>query len=196
MKALLVISEDGFAKRVPLADFPVQHRDTQGVALSSTPVAAALVVDGVDGDVVIATALGKIERVALGSIPMRRRRRTTETGKFAKGVRIITLAKGDRVATASLSPLNVPPTLSQTPPEGTGDPIGHGGATDLQKGVQAALSMGHQPMVPRAVWAETDVHKASTYSCAHCGWSYEHPDQVYACIDSHVEEVAETRRAA
>ena len=38
--------------------------------------------------------------------------------------------------------------------------------------------------VPREEWAETDVHKASSYACGKCGKRFEHPDEVYAHIDA------------
>ena len=41
----------------------------------------------------------------------------------------------------------------------------------------------------REEWAKTDVHKASTYSCAKCGATFDHPDEVYKHLDTmHAEE--------
>jgi hypothetical protein len=44
--------------------------------------------------------------------------------------------------------------------------------------------------VARDEWAKTAIHRASSYSCAHRGQRYEHPEDVYACIDGHVARVA------
>jgi DNA gyrase/topoisomerase IV subunit A len=103
--ALLVITEDGYGKRVPITDIRRTHRGARGVHLSSVPVAAALMVRGHE-HIVIATATGKLERVAVEEAPIRRRR-VLPGGTLAKGARLVRLAKGDRVTTAALTPPQV-----------------------------------------------------------------------------------------
>lgn len=46
-------------------------------------------------------------------------------------------------------------------------------------------------MVPREKWAETDVHKSSTYACGFCGKRFADPDAVYDHLDAeHADEQA------
>jgi hypothetical protein len=82
---------------------PADRRAVKGVKISTVPVAAAIWIDGGDGDVVIATTRGKIERVAISSIPVRRRR-VTSAGRVARGVCVVRLSEGDRVASAEVAP--------------------------------------------------------------------------------------------
>jgi DNA gyrase/topoisomerase IV subunit A len=63
MKFLLVVTEDGYGKRIPVDEIVrTKGRDTVGVKVSNHPIPAALVVDRLDSDVVIATKAAKIER--------------------------------------------------------------------------------------------------------------------------------------
>lgn len=41
-----------------------------------------------------------------------------------------------------------------------------------------------QPVVSREEWAQTDVHKASKYSCGRCGKRFASPHDVYAHLDA------------
>lgn len=82
MTDVLVITEDGYGKRIALADIPPRRRRGGPVVrLLSVPVAAAVTVDRAD-DVVIATAAGKVERIAVKDIstpaPTREVRATLE----------------------------------------------------------------------------------------------------------------------
>lgn len=81
---LLIVTEDGFGKRVAVDEVRRTSRGAKGVNLSSAPVAAVLVVDRDDGDVVIATAAGRVERVAVRSFPVRRRS-NPKTGHISRG---------------------------------------------------------------------------------------------------------------
>lgn len=38
-------------------------------------------------------------------------------------------------------------------------------------------------MVPAEEWAQTDVHRASSYSCAKCGQEFDSPEAVYDHLD-------------
>jgi tRNA A37 threonylcarbamoyladenosine synthetase subunit TsaC/SUA5/YrdC len=73
MRFPLVVTEDGYGKRIPVDEIVrTKGRDTVGVKVSNHPIPAALVVDRLDSDVVIATKAAKIERLSLASIPQRR----------------------------------------------------------------------------------------------------------------------------
>jgi hypothetical protein len=62
---LLVITVDGYGKRVALDDIPLRRRTAKGVKLSTAPVAAAMLV-GERDSLLIASARGKIVRVGAG----------------------------------------------------------------------------------------------------------------------------------
>jgi DNA gyrase subunit A len=99
---LLVVTEGGYGKRVPVADISVHKRGGQGVRVSSEPVAEALLV-GERDTLVIATARGKIVRLAACDVPIRRRRQSYGS----PGVPIVRLEDGDRVTAVA---------IDQTPP--------------------------------------------------------------------------------
>lgn len=42
---------------------------------------------------------------------------------------------------------------------------------------------GDEPAVPEDEWAQTEVHKHSTYSCAKCGEQFDSPHQFYKHLD-------------
>ena len=48
-------------------------------------------------------------------------------------------------------------------------------------------------MTPEAEWAETDVHRASTYFCGKCGNKFETPHALYAHLDSEHPQKRESR---
>lgn len=114
---LLVVTEDGYGKRIPMGDIPRQrNRGARGVKVSSAPLAAAFVLSpGLDG-LVIATAKGKVERIAVSDVPIRRRK-AVKNGKFSKGVSVIGLDPGDVVAGVVQTPsaAQADPTLTSTP---------------------------------------------------------------------------------
>jgi len=94
---MLTVSERGFGKRTPLAEYRVTSRGGKGVInLKSTdrngPVVAALQV-GEDSDVMIITGHGKVIRVHSGEI--------REAGRSTQGVRLLRLDEGDRIAAAA-----------------------------------------------------------------------------------------------
>jgi DNA gyrase/topoisomerase IV subunit A len=100
MSHLLVVTVDGYGKRVPLADIPRRRRKTKGVKVSTAPVAAALMLDG-PASIVIATSCGKITRIAADDIPVRRRT-VGKGGRMAKGARIVRVEGGDRVTAVGI----------------------------------------------------------------------------------------------
>ena len=199
-RSLLVVTVDGYAKRVPLDDIPVRRRNTKGVVLSSVPIAAVLKVDGSE-TLLIATKRGKIERVAVSEIP-ERRRRVQSGGRVAKGAAVLSLAEGDRVVSAALAS-DDPAAVAQCLPDALGEVDWPWGTSGLNPGERIvdtavllpphpleAISPGGRMAVSRDEWAKTEIHKASSYSCAHRGQQYEHPEDVCACIDGHLALVA------
>jgi len=94
---MLTISEKGYGKRTPLAEYRVTSRGGKGVInLKSTdrngPVVAAVQVHE-DSDVMIITHQGKVIRVHAGEI--------REAGRSTQGVRLLRLEESDRIAAAA-----------------------------------------------------------------------------------------------
>ena len=94
---MLTVSEKGYGKRTPLAEYRITSRGGKGVInLKSTdrngPVVAALQV-GEDSDVMIITEFGKIIRVHANEI--------REAGRSTQGVRLLRLDEGDKIAAAA-----------------------------------------------------------------------------------------------
>jgi DNA gyrase subunit A len=94
---MLTVSEKGYGKRTPLAEYRVTSRGGKGVInLKSTDrngsVVAALQV-GEESDVMIITGQGKVIRVHSGEI--------REAGRSTQGVRLLRLDEGDRIAAAA-----------------------------------------------------------------------------------------------
>ncbi|MDE3170795.1 MAG: DNA gyrase subunit A [Acidobacteriota bacterium] len=94
---MLTVSEKGYGKRTPLAEYRVTSRGGKGVInLKSTdrngPVVAALQVRE-DSDVMIITGHGKVIRVHSAEI--------REAGRSTQGVRLLRLDEGDRIAAAA-----------------------------------------------------------------------------------------------
>jgi DNA gyrase subunit A len=90
--AVLTVSEDGFGKRTPVDEFPLQKRGGLGTLASSggatSPIVCALEVLDAD-EVMIVTAGGAVVRAAADAVPVQ--------GRRTQGKRMATLAKGDRV---------------------------------------------------------------------------------------------------
>src|SRR6195256_773643 len=94
---MLTVSEKGFGKRTPLAEYRITSRGGKGVInLKSTdrngPVVAALQVTE-ESDVMIITEYGKVIRVHANEI--------REAGRSTQGVRLLRLEDGDRIAAAA-----------------------------------------------------------------------------------------------
>ncbi len=94
---MLTVSEKGYGKRTPLAEYRVTSRGGKGVInLKSTDrngsVVAALQVRE-DSDVMIITGHGKVIRVHSAEI--------REAGRSTQGVRLLRLEEGDRIAAAA-----------------------------------------------------------------------------------------------
>ena len=101
MRFLLVVTDDGYGKRIPLATIRRMGRGTTGVAVSSVPVAFSAVVAEL-GELVLASACGKIERISVAEIPVRTRKSQRGRGQ-SKGARLIALDDADRVTAGALT---------------------------------------------------------------------------------------------
>ena len=90
---LLIVTEKGFGKRTPIAEFPKQNRGGKGVLgikvgpKTGEVVAIKKVKD--DDEVMITTRQGKIIRIAAGDVRV--------VSRYALGVKVIDLDPGDRV---------------------------------------------------------------------------------------------------
>lgn len=94
---LVIITENGFGKRIKLDEFNVKGRRGQGVigmTISEKigPVAAALIVEAQD-QIMISTSQGVVVRISVKGISLRHR--------SAGGVKVINVAEGDKVIRAS-----------------------------------------------------------------------------------------------
>ena len=94
---LLVLTETGFGKRVPVGAFSRKHRGTQGVRLiplegrKTGPVVAVRQVSEADEEVILISAEGQVVRTKLESI-------ATRNDGSSQGVRVMSLREGDKVA--------------------------------------------------------------------------------------------------
>jgi DNA gyrase subunit A len=94
---MLTVSEKGYGKRTPLAEYRVTSRGGKGVINLKTTerngaVIAALQVEE-ESDVMVITGQGKVIRVHANEI--------REAGRSTQGVRLLKLEAGDRVAAAA-----------------------------------------------------------------------------------------------
>ena len=112
---MLTVSEKGYGKRTPLAEYRITSRGGKGVInLKSTdrngPVVAALQVTE-ESDVMIITDQGKVIRVHSNEI--------REAGRSTQGVRLLRLEEGDRIAAAAaiLEEEEAAGVAAVTPPE-------------------------------------------------------------------------------
>jgi Type IIA topoisomerase (DNA gyrase/topo II, topoisomerase IV), A subunit len=92
---LLVLTETGYGKRVPIEEFRVKHRGGQGVRLISLEgrktgvVAAVQQVTELDEELVLISAHGQVVRTELDSV--------NRYSPNARGVIVMRLNEGDRV---------------------------------------------------------------------------------------------------
>ena len=94
---MLTVSEKGFGKRTPLAEYRITSRGGKGVINLKTtdrngPVVAALQVSE-ESDVMIITEFGKVIRVHANEI--------REAGRSTQGVRLLRLEDDDKIAAAA-----------------------------------------------------------------------------------------------
>jgi len=121
---LLVLTETGYGKRVPLTEFRRKHRGGQGVRLIALEgrktgvVAAVQQVTELDEELVLISAHGQVVRTELGSI--------NRYSSGARGVIVMRLNEGDRVVGISA----FRPGLAEGRGNGDNDDPGAGGAGD------------------------------------------------------------------
>ncbi|MEW6277287.1 MAG: DNA gyrase subunit A [Candidatus Eremiobacterota bacterium] len=97
---LLVVTRQGFGKRTPLEEYPLQNRGGKGVrtvniTAKTGPIAGARVVNH-DDELMLSTSQGILIKVNIGEI--------RPTGRVAQGVIIIRLDEGDEVAAMARIP--------------------------------------------------------------------------------------------
>ena len=97
---ILSISENGYGKRTPMADYRLTARGGKGIINMKTTPRVGKVVDVLavreDSDVMIITREGKIIRLESGEI--------RQAGRSTQGVRLVRMEEGDQVAAASMLP--------------------------------------------------------------------------------------------
>ena len=109
---LLIVTEHGFGKRVPLDEIPKRNRHSQGVwcidrrRLTSTGriVSARCVLP--DDEIVLVTAMGMAVRLRVNDIPVQ--------GRYSRGVHVVTLADGDRVVAVVRLPQTAKESMGRT----------------------------------------------------------------------------------
>ena len=92
---VLVISENGFGKQTPAAEYPIKGRGglgvkTVNVTAKNGPLVGLITVDG-DEDIMLVTDHGVIIRFGIETV--------SQTGRSAVGVHLIKMDKGTKVAT-------------------------------------------------------------------------------------------------
>ncbi len=97
---VLIVSENGIGKVTPVSNFRLTARGTKGVIAAkvekSGAVAGGVVVGG-EEDVLLLSQRGVVVRFSAAKVP--------ESGRSAKGARLMRLDEGDRVASVDLVPV-------------------------------------------------------------------------------------------
>lgn len=199
---LLIVTTDGYGKRLPLESITLTRRGIHGAKVSSVPIAAAFEAEE-DGEIVLSTSSRKVVRIPLATVAVRRRK-ALEGGRLTKGVRLVKLPKGETITAASLVQAADPSDDAQNGVQGVPNGLrGHnGGPADpwpLQGLSRASIIFnfhplknldeivpGGMPRIPRSEWSATPIHEESVYHCLHCRRQHPDPHAVYGCIDSHV----------
>ena len=122
---LLVLTETGYGKRVPLSEFRRMHRPTQGVRLISLEgaktgdVAAVQLVTESDEELLLISAEGQVVRTDVMAI--------NRYGSQARGVIVMRLNEGDAVAGIAVFRAGLAEQRSMgdnDAPDGEGSPVG------------------------------------------------------------------------
>lgn len=96
---LFVITEKGYGKRTPIAEYPEHHRGGQGVytivMTQKKGLLVAMQVVSADDEVMIISEEGVIVRTAVSGI--------SELGRSTQGVKVMNIAEGDKVATVAVA---------------------------------------------------------------------------------------------
>ena len=122
---LLVLTETGYGKRVPLTEFRRKHRGGQGVQLialegaKTGSVAAVELVTESDEELLLISAAGQVVRTDVMAI--------NRYGSGARGVIVMRLNEGDTVAGIAVFRAGLAERRSMgdnDEPDGTGSPVG------------------------------------------------------------------------
>jgi DNA gyrase subunit A len=94
---ILVVTDQGFGKRTPIADFRVQRRGGYGIALvrltEKNGVVSAIRHVREDEEILVVTEQGMLIRTSVSEI--------RRSGRATQGVRVIRLDEGDRVVSVA-----------------------------------------------------------------------------------------------
>jgi len=95
---LLIVTDDGYGKRIPTTEVRrLKHLGGSGSFVSKDPVAVAKVVgDDPTAELLLASKKGKLVRIAVGDVPIRRA--GGQRRDQAKGARLMQLEPGDQIA--------------------------------------------------------------------------------------------------
>ncbi len=87
---LLIVTQDGYAKRTPIEEFKPRHKGTKGAsALRDEQLLGGAAIVGDDGEILILTQQGKVLRTSVNEVAI--------LSRAGKGGRIIQLKNEDRV---------------------------------------------------------------------------------------------------
>ena len=95
---LLVITENGYGKRTAVEEYRLQHRGGSGIKAAKInektgQIVLAKILEPEDQDLVVISKKGQVIRSAIKSVAVH--------GRAASGVRVMRMASGDKVASAS-----------------------------------------------------------------------------------------------
>ncbi|MBL9020986.1 MAG: DNA gyrase subunit A [Myxococcales bacterium] len=159
---VLAVCERGYGKQTKLDEFRLQSRGGKGVILIDAsdrngPVVGVAII-GRDHEVMLVTDQGQMLRIRASDI--------RETGRNAQGVRLMTVAEGERIvaievfdtsdepgATASTPPPSTssdPPSEGSDPPSEGSDPPSEGAAPDESANGAAEVEPGSDDGTPSA----------------------------------------------
>lgn len=96
-KYVLVVTKNGYAKRVPIENVRLRKRPAKGVSgvdLGEGDTLLAALPVGEEGEILVATAQGRIVRLDLKDIKI--------ASRTAKGSRLMVLEEGDSLASVVL----------------------------------------------------------------------------------------------
>ena len=90
---VLIVTENGYGKRVPISDFRLQRRNGMGLrgikpSERNGRVVSAIAVDDSD-DIMILSTVGKVIRTRASEVPV--------YSRFAKGVRLLRVEEGEKL---------------------------------------------------------------------------------------------------
>ena len=95
---LLVVTENGYGKRTPIADYPIKGRGTKGVLTAKLTAKKGGLAGGrvvrEDQELLFISQSGMVQRNAVGGI--------SRMGRATQGVRVMNLKSGDRVSAVAL----------------------------------------------------------------------------------------------